>query len=147
MRYTTIYHSLILLFWSSNDERDVVCHSKVFNIISSKHASPCFRSFYCYTYLYSSWSFVLNQSMEICYLQDVHTTNTRFTLHYHLLKTGTENDNNFGYEKITILVDNIPLKHPHREGTLSNTWGRDWQLYASSPGNLHQYSLRSYKKL
>jgi hypothetical protein len=23
---------------------------------------------------------------------------------------GTENDNNFGYEKITILVDNIPLR-------------------------------------
>ena len=41
----------------------------------------------------------------------------------------------------------LELKHPHREGILSNTWGRDWQLYASSPGNLHQYSLRSYKKL
>jgi hypothetical protein len=25
------------------------------------------------------------------------------------LFSGTENDNNFGYEKITILVDNIPL--------------------------------------
>ena len=28
------------------------------------------------------------------------------------MKVSTENDNNFGYEKITILVDNIPL----------NTW-------------------------
>ena len=27
------------------------------------------------------------------------------------MKVSTENDNNFGYEKITILVDNIPLKH------------------------------------
>ena len=26
------------------------------------------------------------------------------------MKVNTENDNNFGYEKITILVDNIPLK-------------------------------------
>ena len=26
------------------------------------------------------------------------------------MKISTENDNNFGYEKITILVDNIPLK-------------------------------------
>ena len=26
------------------------------------------------------------------------------------MKVSTENDNNFGYEKITILVDNIPLK-------------------------------------
>jgi hypothetical protein len=25
------------------------------------------------------------------------------------VKVSTENDNNFGYEKITILVDNIPL--------------------------------------
>ena len=25
------------------------------------------------------------------------------------MKVSTENDNNFGYEKITILVDNIPL--------------------------------------
>jgi hypothetical protein len=26
-----------------------------------------------------------------------------------LMKVSTENDNNFGYETITILVDNIPL--------------------------------------
>ena len=26
------------------------------------------------------------------------------------MKVSTENDNSFGYEKITILVDNIPLK-------------------------------------
>ena len=26
------------------------------------------------------------------------------------MKVSTENDNNFGYEKITIVVDNIPLK-------------------------------------
>jgi hypothetical protein len=25
------------------------------------------------------------------------------------MKVSTENDNNFGYEKMTILVDNIPL--------------------------------------
>ena len=29
----------------------------------------------------------------------------------HFMKVGTENDNNFGYEKITIVVDNIPLSH------------------------------------
>jgi hypothetical protein len=27
------------------------------------------------------------------------------------MKVSTENDNNFGYEKITILVENIPLRH------------------------------------
>jgi hypothetical protein len=27
----------------------------------------------------------------------------------HFMKVRTENDNNFGYEKIAILVDNIPL--------------------------------------
>jgi hypothetical protein len=29
------------------------------------------------------------------------------------MKVSTEIDNNFGYEKITQLVDNIPLKHRH----------------------------------
>ena len=28
------------------------------------------------------------------------------------MKVSTENDNNFGYEKITIVVDNIPLNRP-----------------------------------
>jgi hypothetical protein len=28
---------------------------------------------------------------------------------FHFIKVSTENDNNFGYEKITIVVDNIPL--------------------------------------
>jgi hypothetical protein len=31
------------------------------------------------------------------------------------MKVSTENDNNFGYEKITILVDNIPLSFPNAE--------------------------------
>jgi hypothetical protein len=30
------------------------------------------------------------------------------------MKVSTEIDNNFGYEKITILVDNIPLKEKVR---------------------------------
>jgi hypothetical protein len=29
----------------------------------------------------------------------------------HFMKVSTENDNNFGYEKITIVVDNIPLRY------------------------------------
>jgi hypothetical protein len=29
------------------------------------------------------------------------------------MKVSTENDNNFGYEKITIVVDNIPLNSKH----------------------------------
>jgi hypothetical protein len=28
----------------------------------------------------------------------------------HFMKVSMENDNNFGYENITIVVDNIPLK-------------------------------------
>jgi hypothetical protein len=35
------------------------------------------------------------------------TNNSVFNLHF--MKVSTENDNNFGYEKITIVVDNIPL--------------------------------------
>jgi hypothetical protein len=30
------------------------------------------------------------------------------------MKVSTENDNNFGYEKITIVVDNIPLIYYYR---------------------------------
>jgi len=30
----------------------------------------------------------------------------------HFMKVSTENDNNFGYEKITVLVDNMPLTYP-----------------------------------
>jgi hypothetical protein len=33
--------------------------------------------------------------------------NSVFNLQF--MKVSTENDNNFGYEKITIVVDNIPL--------------------------------------
>ena len=40
------------------------------------------------------------------------------------MKVSTENDNNFGYEKITILVDNIPLKRFYDISNLiSNTGG------------------------
>jgi hypothetical protein len=48
------------------------------------------------------------------------------------MKVSTENDNNFGYEKITILVDNIPLskqkikiffkKHDNLDKPINNTW-------------------------
>jgi hypothetical protein len=34
------------------------------------------------------------------------------------MKVSTENDNNFGYEKITIVVDNIPLKMRHSTGEM-----------------------------
>jgi hypothetical protein len=37
----------------------------------------------------------------------VFANNSVFNLHF--MKVSTENDNNFGYEKITILVDNMPL--------------------------------------
>jgi hypothetical protein len=39
------------------------------------------------------------------------------------MKVRTENDNNFGYEKITILVDNIPLSKSHQSFTVATmTW-------------------------
>ena len=40
-------------------------------------------------------------------LRSVFANNSVFNLHF--LKVSTENDNNFGYEKNTIVVDNIPL--------------------------------------
>jgi hypothetical protein len=42
------------------------------------------------------------------------------------MKVSMENDNNFGYEKITILVDNIPLKRFYDISNLiSNTGGEE----------------------
>ena len=38
----------------------------------------------------------------------IFANNSVFNLHF--MKVSTENDNNFGYEKITIVVDNMPLK-------------------------------------
>ena len=40
--------------------------------------------------------------------RSVFANNSVFNLHF--MKVSTENDNNFGYEKITIVVDNIPLR-------------------------------------
>ena len=39
--------------------------------------------------------------------RSVFANNLVFNLHF--MKVSTENDNKFGYEKITIVVDNIPL--------------------------------------
>ena len=39
--------------------------------------------------------------------RSVFANNSVFNLHF--MKVSTENDNNFGYEKIMIVVDNIPL--------------------------------------
>jgi hypothetical protein len=40
--------------------------------------------------------------------RSIFTNNSMFNLHF--MKVSTENDNNFRYEKITIVVDNIPLR-------------------------------------
>jgi hypothetical protein len=41
--------------------------------------------------------------------RSVFANNSVFNLHF--MKVSTENDNNFGYEKITIVVDNMPLRY------------------------------------
>jgi hypothetical protein len=49
------------------------------------------------------------------------------------MKVSTEIDNNFGYEKITQLVDNIPLRH---DGEQLYQYGQLYLLiyfFASSP--------------
>ena len=42
--------------------------------------------------------------------RSVFANNSVFNLHF--MKVSTENDNNIRYEKITIVVDNIPLNKP-----------------------------------
>ena len=50
------------------------------------------------------------------------------------MKVSTEIDNNFGYEKITQLVDNIPLSHEYPnqfqqlKTFISTTQAHDYQL-------------------
>ena len=39
--------------------------------------------------------------------RSVFANNSVFNIHF--MKVSTENDNNVGYEKITIVVDNMPL--------------------------------------
>ena len=41
--------------------------------------------------------------------RSVFANNSVFNLHF--MKVSTENDNNFGYEKITIVVDNMALRY------------------------------------
>jgi hypothetical protein len=43
----------------------------------------------------------------------------------HFMKVSTENDNNFGYEKITIMVDNIPLNSPGNKFINNKRWHWD----------------------
>jgi hypothetical protein len=45
--------------------------------------------------------------MEKTTFRSVFANKSVFNLHF--MKVSTENDNNFGYEKIMIAVDNIPL--------------------------------------
>ena len=45
---------------------------------------------------------------EYCH-PDNNYNNDSFGSFFHFMKVSTEIDNNFGYEKITQLVDNIPL--------------------------------------
>ena len=45
--------------------------------------------------------------MEKTTFRSVFANNSVLNLHF--MKVSTENDNNFGHEKITIVVDNIPL--------------------------------------
>ena len=52
--------------------------------------------------------------------RSVFANNSVFNLHFK--KVSTENDNNFGYEKITIVVDNIPLS-----GKTVLFRGRSWK--------------------
>ena len=40
------------------------------------------------------------------------------------MKVSMENDNNFGYEKITIVVDNMPLKKKNKTKMIQTFWTR-----------------------
>jgi hypothetical protein len=46
----------------------------------------------------------------------------------HFMKVSTENDNNFGYEQITILGDNMPLKAYRLSECTSSPDAAAWML-------------------
>jgi hypothetical protein len=51
--------------------------------------------------------------------RSVFANNSVFNLHF--MKVSSENDNNFGYEKNTIVVDNIPLSKETLSGNYRNS--------------------------
>jgi hypothetical protein len=64
----------------------------------------CIFSIWKILHFYSSF-FLIEKQTTFC---SVFVNNSVFDLHF--MKVSTENDNNLRYEKITIMVDNMPLK-------------------------------------
>jgi hypothetical protein len=67
----------------------------------------------CLPRKYGRFMLFISNDGQLFYIEkptfrSVFANNSVFNLHF--MKVSTENDNNFGYEKITIVVDNIPLK-------------------------------------
>ena len=58
------------------------------------------------------------------------------------MKVSTENDNNFGYEKITIVVDNIPLKYV----TIVNQNGESSKCTKRKTTDHQQEKIKEYEK-
>jgi hypothetical protein len=58
------------------------------------------------------------------------------------MKVSTENDNNFGYEKITIVVDNIPLKYV----TIVNQNGESSKSTKRKTTDHQQEKIKEYEK-
>jgi hypothetical protein len=69
----------------------------------------------------SAWA--CTRSASFSSFRSVFANNSVLNLHF--MKVSTENDNNFGYEKITILVDNIPLKFIYSTVTVTNCTNTD----------------------
>jgi hypothetical protein len=53
----------------------------------------------------------LANTAVLCYSLQNYIYNLVFNLHF--MKVSTENDNNFGYEKIMVLVDNMPFNEQY----------------------------------
>ena len=54
-----------------------------------------------------------NDSFGFFLCQNIVSFAAELGVNLHFMKVSTEIDNNFGYEKITQLVDNIPLKYKY----------------------------------
>jgi hypothetical protein len=55
-----------------------------------------------------------NKTSELSYLKEKLGAANNSVFNLHFMNVSTENDNNFRYEKITIVVDNIPLNKVYK---------------------------------
>ena len=69
-----------------------------------------------------SWTIIPIIIVLGLFCQKIVSFAAQLSVNLHFMKVSTENDNNFGYEKITIVVDKISLKKKSKDWL---AWNQD----------------------